>query len=134
MRSVVQDRSTARLTARTSTSRESWLRSGRPAPPSMSAPTALPVSLMIIEKNSAALEQDMRDRLGQQGLSYRDTRIVREIDVRYTMQMFEVSTPVPPGPIDQDVVEEVMTAFEERYAALYGKGTGFREAGLQAIT
>jgi N-methylhydantoinase A len=50
------------------------------------------------------------------------------------MQMFEVSTPVPPGPIDQDVVEGVMTAFEDRYAALYGRGTGFREAGLQAIT
>jgi N-methylhydantoinase A len=100
----------------------------------MSDPTPLPVSPEIIEKNFAALEHDMRNRLGQQGLSYRATRLVREIDVRYTMQMFEVSTPVPPGPIDQDVVEGVMTAFEDRYAALYGRGTGFREAGLQAIT
>jgi N-methylhydantoinase A len=100
----------------------------------VSDPTPLPVSATIIEKNFAALEQEMRDRLGQQGLSYRDTRLVREIDVRYTMQMFEVSTPVPPGPINADVVEAVMTAFEDRYAALYGKGTGFREAGLQAIT
>ena len=100
----------------------------------VSDPTPLPVAPEIMEKNFAALEQEMRDRLDQQGLTYRATRLVRELDVRYTLQMFEVSTPVPSGPIDAGVVERVMAAFEERYAALYGKGTGFKEAGLQAIT
>ena len=100
----------------------------------VSDPTPLPVAPEVLEKNFAALEQEVNDRLAQQGLTYRNTRLVREIDVRYTMQMFEVSTPVPNGPIDAEVVDEVMQAFEDRYAALYGRGTGFREAGLQAIT
>jgi N-methylhydantoinase A len=100
----------------------------------MSDPTALPVDPQVMQRNFSTLEDGARERLRQQGLTYSNIRLIREIDVRYTMQMFEVPTPVPSGDIDAQVVADVMAAFEDRYAALYGKGTGFKEAGLQAIT
>ena len=50
------------------------------------------------------------------------------------MQIFEVATTVANGPIDDAAVHRIGDDFEERYASLFGKGTGFREAGLQFIT
>jgi N-methylhydantoinase A len=61
-------------------------------------------------------------------------RYEREADIRYTMQMAEVSTPVPVGPVAAEHVEQVGRDFENRYESLYGKGSGFPDAGLQLIT
>jgi N-methylhydantoinase A len=100
----------------------------------VSDPMPFPVDSAIVQKHFDALEAEVRRRLDDQGLTYRDVRLTREIDIRYTMQMFEVPTPVTPGDIDATIVHSVTEAFEDRYAALYGEGTGFREAGMQAIT
>jgi N-methylhydantoinase A len=61
-------------------------------------------------------------------------RLHREIDMRYAMQLAEVTAPVAGGPLDGTAVEAAAAAFEQRYAALYGADSGFREAGIQAIT
>jgi N-methylhydantoinase A len=58
----------------------------------------------------------------------------REIDMRYAMQLAEVTTPIPGGALDTGAIEAAAAGFEDRYAELYGKGAGFREAGIQAIT
>ncbi len=54
--------------------------------------------------------------------------------MRYTMQLAEVTAPVANGPLDAAAIEAAAAAFEARYAELYGKDAGFREAGIQAIT
>jgi N-methylhydantoinase A len=54
--------------------------------------------------------------------------------MRYTLQLAEVTAPVAAGPLDATAIEAAASAFEQRYAALYGADTGFREAGIQAIT
>jgi N-methylhydantoinase A len=100
----------------------------------VSDPAPLPVDPALAQKHFDALEADVRRRLDDQGLSYSEVSITREMDIRYSMQMFEVPTPVPAGVIDEAVTHGVIDTFEERYAALYGKGTGFREAGIQVIT
>jgi N-methylhydantoinase A len=41
---------------------------------------------------------------------------------------------VADGPLDAAAIEAAAAAFEQRYAALFGKDAGFREAGIQAIT
>ena len=41
---------------------------------------------------------------------------------------------MPSGPIDDAVIGQAGQAFERRYAELYGEGTGFSAAGIQAIT
>ncbi|MER5915258.1 hydantoinase/oxoprolinase family protein [Streptomyces sp. NPDC001982] len=100
----------------------------------VSDPMPLPVDAARIQAHFDALEADVRRRLAQQGLEFQEVRLSREVDVRYTMQIFEVATPVPGGELDDAAVKGIAETFEEQYAALYGSGTGFSEAGVQAIT
>lgn len=100
----------------------------------LSDPANFPVDAATMERNFAQLEEEVRRRLAAQNVDFKSISLVREADIRYTMQIFEVPTPVPDGRIDEKAVQETAKNFEERYAALYGPGTGFREAGLQIIT
>jgi len=100
----------------------------------LSDPTPLPADPQNVQRHFEDLEADVRRRLDAQGLTFDDIRVTRELDVRYSMQIFEVPTPVPAGVIDEQTVRGIVDAFEQRYAALYGRGTGFRDAGVQAIT
>jgi N-methylhydantoinase A len=76
----------------------------------------------------------LKVQLGEQAMSFSSIVIEREVDMRFTMQLAEVTTPVAPGPITDDAVTKLGEAFEATYADLYGKDTGFREAGMQIIT
>ncbi len=86
------------------------------------------------ERNFAELESRVRAGLERQGVQFESVELHREIDMRYTMQLAEVTTPVASGALDMAAVEKAAAGFEHRYAALYGADTGFREAGIQAIT
>lgn len=100
----------------------------------LSDPTNYPVDPERVRANLDQLEADVRGRLAAQGVDYTDITVTREIDARYTMQIFEVATQVRPGPIDEAAVHRIADDFEGRYAELFGTGSGFREAGLQFIT
>lgn len=100
----------------------------------LSDPTVVPFDPQRAERNFAELEQRVRDGLDRQGVAFSAVELHREIDMRYTMQLAEVTAPVPGGALDTAAVEAAAAAFEERYAALYGAEAGFREAGIQAIT
>ena len=89
---------------------------------------------MRAEKNFAQLEDQVRQGLDRQGLTFESVEIHREIDMRYAMQLAEVTVPVTGGPLDQAALDEAAAHFETRYAELFGPGSGFREAGVQAIT
>ncbi len=58
----------------------------------------------------------------------------REVDIRYTMQLAEVSTPVPEGDLTTAAIAGVGMSFERLYERLYGQGSGFADAGMQVIT
>lgn len=100
----------------------------------LSDPTVVPFDPARAERNFAELEGRVRDGLERQGVRFATVELHREIDMRYTMQLAEVTAPVRNGPLDTAAIEEAAAAFEERYAALFGKDAGFREAGIQAIT
>lgn len=100
----------------------------------LSDPTNFPVEPSRVEGNLQQLEQDVLRRLQEQRVDFTDVSTSREIDARYTMQIFEVSTPVQGGPLDEQGVLQVSHDFERRYAGLFGEGSGFREAGVQFIT
>lgn len=100
----------------------------------LSDPTTVPFDPVRAELNFADLEQQVRTALDRQGVRFETVRLDREIDMRYAMQLAEVTTPVMAGPLDTAAVEQAAAGFEERYAALYGRDAGFREAGIQAIT
>lgn len=58
----------------------------------------------------------------------------REVDLRYSMQVTELATPVPDGEFSERTGEEILQRFEEQYERINGSGAGYREAGVQAIT
>jgi N-methylhydantoinase A len=80
------------------------------------------------------LEADAKARIEQQELVFASVEFSRELDVRYSAQMAEVSTPVPNGKLDDEGVAGIMDAFERRYEEIYGEGTGFSAAGFEFIT
>ncbi|MEV6623608.1 hydantoinase/oxoprolinase family protein [Amycolatopsis sp. NPDC051106] len=100
----------------------------------LSDPTTVPFDPARAERNFADLEKQVLDGLDRQGVRFETVELHREIDMRYAMQLAEVSTPVVRGHLDMAAIEEAAAGFEERYAALYGRDAGFREAGIQAIT
>jgi N-methylhydantoinase A len=100
----------------------------------LSDPAAMPLDPVRAERNFAQLESQVLEQLNRQGLTFTGVEIEREIDMRYTMQLAEVATAVPAGSLDAAGIHAASDLFEQRYAELYGKDSGFREAGIQAIT
>lgn len=99
-----------------------------------SDPAQLPIPAERANALFTALEAEVEQRLQAQGLSFASVEMQRELDLRYSMQMVEVTTPVPAGKLDEGAMRRVADDFEALYAKLNGEGTGFREAGIQAIT
>jgi len=100
----------------------------------LSDPSAVPLDPARVEKNLLRLETQALDALERQGLKFADVILEREIDMRFTAQLAEIATPVPSGALTEQVLADAVDSFERRYAELYGEGTGFRDAGIQAIT
>ena len=100
----------------------------------LSDPQFVPFDPARGDRNFAELEARVRAGLNRQGVRFASVRLHRELDMRYTMQLAEVTTPVSDGTLDAAAVEQAAAGFERRYAELYGADTGFREAGIQAIT
>ncbi|MGV9293888.1 hydantoinase/oxoprolinase family protein [Amycolatopsis sp. NPDC003676] len=100
----------------------------------LSDPAALPLDPARVQRNFEELEAEVRALLERQGMQFSSVEIEREIDMRYTMQLAEVATSIPHGELAAEDVAKAADLFETRYAALYGKDSGFREAGIQAIT
>jgi N-methylhydantoinase A len=99
-----------------------------------SAPAQAPVPPDQVNAIYEELERDARDRIEQQELTFESVEFTRELDVRYSAQMAEVSTPVAGGVLDEAGVQGIIDSFERRYEEIYGKGTGFSAAGFEFIT
>jgi N-methylhydantoinase A len=100
----------------------------------LSAPTNFPPPPEQFNAAFAQLRAELDARLSDQGLTFASVGYRDEADIRYTMQLAEVETPVPSGELDEAGLAGVGAAFGELYERLYGKGAGFAEAGLQLIT
>jgi N-methylhydantoinase A len=100
----------------------------------LSSPTNFPPGPDEFNGAFGQLRSELEDRLAAQRLRFADVVYRSEADLRYTMQLAEVATPVPTGELDAAGLDGVGRAFGNRYEQLYGKGSGFAEAGLQLIT
>ncbi|MBA3523521.1 MAG: hydantoinase/oxoprolinase family protein [Geodermatophilaceae bacterium] len=105
----------------------------------LSAPTNFPAPPEVVNGAFAELRAELDGRLSAQSLRFSEVAYRNEVDMRYTMQLAEVATPVPAGTLaagglDAAGLDALGAAFGARYEQLYGKGSGFAEAGLQLIT
>ena len=62
-----------------------------------------------------------------------EVNLQRILELRYKGQVHQVDTPVPPGTLGAQDLENVIEEFERRYETLYGRGSGFRDAGVELV-
>jgi len=81
-----------------------------------------------------ALEQEALDNLTAGGAKRSNISLQRVVELRYKGQVHQVDTPVPLGKITSATLDEVIAEFERRYERLFGRGSGFRQAGIELVT
>ena len=86
------------------------------------------------EGHFKTLELEAVERLTAGGAKRSNINLQRLIELRYKGQVHQVDTFVPGGAITEAVLEHVIEEFERRYERLFGKGSGFRQAGIELVT
>ena len=82
----------------------------------------------------AELEATCLARAAAAGVAREAAELVRTVDMRYRRQTHELIVRFAAGPVAMDSVIAAVRLFEETYEALYGKGSGFRQAGVELTT
>ena len=80
----------------------------------------------------SALEEEAVANLAASGVRPHDISLQRIVELRYKGQVHQVDTPTPSGTLTAETLERVIEDFERRYEALFGPGSGFREAGIES--
>jgi N-methylhydantoinase A len=80
----------------------------------------------------ADMETRARAQLQAEGVPPARMRMEWSVDLRYSRQVHEVTTPVTaPAPLDDAGVRRLVDDFEALYERKYGKGSAYREAGIE---
>jgi N-methylhydantoinase A len=88
------------------------------------------------ERVTGVFEQLEREAVANfsDGAPAEGVSLQRILELRYKGQVHQVDTPVPGGRLGPVELERVIAEFERRYERLYGRGSGFREAGIELVT
>lgn len=79
----------------------------------------------------AELEAKGRAQLQAEGLDEDAMRFYRSADMKFRLQIHRVEVPIPSGVLTTRETEQVMRTFTDTYESLYGKGSAFKEAGME---
>ncbi len=82
----------------------------------------------------AELEALCRERIKAAGVAPEEAELVRTADMRYRRQTHDLIIPFDAGETTEAGLKNTVRRFEETYEALYGKGSGFRQAGIELTT
>ncbi len=81
-----------------------------------------------------ALEKEAIENLSAGGAKRPNIVLQRVVELRYKGQVHQVDTPVPLSNVTQATLDDVIEEFERRYERLFGRGSGFRQAGIELVT
>jgi len=87
----------------------------------------------MLNKIFLDLEKKGRELLAREGKTESDIVLKRYVDLRYCGQVFEITIDVPLNALDESDLSAILGAFEAKYDNTYGKGTGWKEAGIELI-
>lgn len=87
-----------------------------------------------IESIFKELEEEVLAKLDGDNVAEADIVIARSVDMRYRSQTHELIIPVTGDLADPDCLRDLVLLFEHTYEETYGKGSGFREAGIELTT
>lgn len=100
----------------------------------LSDPATFPIDHARLESYFEQLEADLHRALDRQTVKFEEVTLQREIDMRYSMQVHELTTQVPSTTFTETISDEIIELFEAQYERINGAGAGYRAAGVQAIT
>ena len=76
--------------------------------------------------------EQARRQLKEEGFAGDKVKLEWSIDLRYSRQVHEVTTMVRGRtPLDEAALTQLVSDFEAQYERKYGKGSAFREAGIE---
>lgn len=90
-----------------------------------------PFDLEHINGAFAELEAKGRKQLAEDGIDERQMVFQRFVEVKYRMQIHQLPVPMPEGALNEDDLSAMLARFEEIYESFYGKGSAYREAGVE---
>ncbi|MEJ8572783.1 hydantoinase/oxoprolinase family protein [Microbaculum marinum] len=99
-----------------------------------STTTTLPAEASPEEVNAifAPLVEQARSQLASEGFPEDRIALTWSVDLRYRRQVHEVTTPVrAQTPLDQAGLDGLIEDFESLYERKFGKGSAYREAGVE---
>ena len=82
----------------------------------------------------AELQERCLTAMEQSGFGRAKAQLARSIDMRYRRQTHDLIVPVPDGEVTEATARALVETFERSYEAVYGKGAGFRFAGIELTT
>jgi N-methylhydantoinase A len=100
----------------------------------LSDPQIAPFDVERILESLERLREQTHDRLVRQGVEEGDIAHTYTAEMRYVKQVFEVSVAIDPDRLRTEGADGLERDFEAAYENLYGKGSGFREAGIELVT
>jgi N-methylhydantoinase A len=92
-----------------------------------SGPLVAPLDAAAVRRAFADMERQARADAGRAALE-----LVREIDFRYRRQTHRLAVGLEPGRLGPRALAEAVDRFERDYERVYGPGTGYRVAGIEA--
>jgi N-methylhydantoinase A len=99
-----------------------------------STTTTMPAPSPAADINAiyAPMIERARADLAKEGFGPGQTALNWSVDLRYSRQVHEVTTPVRGAtPLDDAGVARLMDDFEQLYERKYGRGSAYREAGME---
>lgn len=99
----------------------------------ISSPMNAPFDVQAVAKIFEELEHSAHERLDHEGFDRNSRSLERHAALRYATQTNEVIVPMTAGAVNAESVAATVESFENRYEELYGKGSAFREAGIEWI-
>ena len=79
----------------------------------------------------AELEEQGRRQLQADGIESHNMRFQRFADMKFRLQIHRVEVPVADGVLTVQGMDALMQTFAEKYEAAYGKGSAFKDAGME---
>ncbi len=96
--------------------------------------TSAPFDPAWITERFVELEAEAVENLRGASVADQEIKLQRILELRYRGQVHQIDTPVPGGNLDEVQLAQALDDFEQRYEDLYGRGSAFREAGIELTT
>jgi len=103
---------------------------------SLMSSKVMPAPANVAEVNTIItnMREQAMDIVEKWGVKPTKAAYTYHIDMRYKRQVHEVSIEVPARELTDKDMEASYQSFEQKYEMLFGKGSAYREAGIELVT